>query len=410
MRLAPNRGGIPLMASTNHKEVEVSTLAVAAVLATTILLASMVSVELGISVALIELFAGFVVGNAFHVDVPSWLAFIGSFAGVVLTFLAGAEVDVPQLRREWRPSTAIGLVSFGAPFVVVGLLAYFGLGWNRQQAEIAGIALSTTSLAVVYAVLVETGLSRTVVGKRLMAATFVTDLGTVVALSILFITPTIWIVPFIAVSVLAIVVLPRIAPWFFGRYGNRVIEPEIKLVFATLFLLMWLGDRADSHAVLPAFILGLAMSSHYHEHHLERERLRVVAFAFLTPFFFLKGGMSVSASALWANLGILALLFVGKMVPKFVGIYPLARRFTGENAVFTTLLMSTGLTFGTIASLYGLNAGIIDRTQFSLLIGVVVLSAIVPTAIAQRFFQPGSDRRDRLQLRAARAVAAQETD
>jgi len=386
------------------------TFAIAAVLATTILLASMVSVELGVSVALIELFAGVLVGNAFHLDIPSWLAFLGSFAGVVLTFLAGAEVDVPQFRREWRASLSIGLVSFFAPFVVVGLLAYYGLGWNRQQAEIAGIALSTTSLAVVYAVLVETGLNRAVIGKRLMAATFVTDLGTVTALSVLFITPTIWMLPFIATSVLAIVGLPRIAPWFFGRYGNRVIEPEIKLVFASLFVLMWLGDRAASQAVLPAFILGLVMSSHYHAHRLEQERLRVVAFALLTPFFFIKGGMSVSASALWANLGILTILFAGKMVPKFAGIYPLARRFTRENAIFTTLLMSTGLTFGTISSLYGLSAGIIDRTQFSLLIGVVVLSAIIPTSIAQRFFQPGSDRSDRLQLGAGRVVAGQEVE
>ncbi len=387
-----------------------SNFAVAAVLATTILLASMVSIEVGVSVALIELFAGVVVGNAFHLDVPGWLAFVGSFAGIVLTFLAGAEVDVPQFRREWHSSLSIGLVSFFGPFVVVGLLAYYGLDWNRQQAEIAGIALSTTSLAVVYSVLVETGLNRTVLGKRLMAATFVTDFGTAAALAILFITPTIWIVPLVGASVLLIVGLPLLAPWFFGRYGNRIIEPEIKLVFASLFLLMWLGDRAHSHAVLPAFVLGLAMSSHYHQHRLEQERLRVVAFAFLTPFFFLKGGMSVSAGALWANLGILLLLLAGKLVPKFVGIYPLARRFTGEDAVFTTLLMSTGLTFGTIASLYGLTAGIIDRTQFSLLIGVVVLSAIVPTAVAQRFFQPGSDRGDRFHLGAGRVVAGQEVE
>src|SRR6058998_754584 len=368
-----------------------SDVAVAAVLAVAVLLASMVSVEAGLSVALIELFGGFVIGNALNLDVPNWLNFIGTFAGVVLTFLAGAEVDVPQFRREWKASLSIGFASFLAPFAVVGLLAYYGLGWNHRQAEIAGTALSTTSLAVVYAVLVETGLNRSLVGKRIMSATFVTDLGTAAALSILFVKPTIWIVPFIAVSLFLVAGLPRLAPWFFARYGDRVIEPEIKLVFATLFLLMWLGQRANSHAVLPAFILGLVMSSHYVQHRKEQERMRVVSFAFLTPFFFLKGGMNVSAGALWANLGILGLLFAGKMVPKFAGIYPLARRFTAPHATFTTLLMSTGLTFGTISSLYGLNAHIIDRTQFSLLIAVVVLSAIVPTAIAQRFYQPRSD-------------------
>ena len=368
-----------------------SGLAIAAILAGTILLAGMFSVELALSVAILELIAGFVVGNAFSLTAPDWLTFIATFAGVVLAFLAGAEVDTPLLRREWRASFSIGTVSFAAPFVVVGLLAYYGLGWNHRQAEIAGIALSTTSLAVVYAVLVETGLNQTLVGKRLMSATFVTDLGTVIALTLLFIKPSWWIVPFILVSIGVTYGLPKLAPWFFSRYGDRVTEPEIKLVFAVLFLLMWLAGRAHSHAVLPAFILGLVMSKHYAQHRAEQHRMRVVAFAFLTPFFFFKGGMSISASALWANLGILALLFAGKMAPKLLGIYPLARRYCAPHETFTTLLMSTGLTFGTISALYGLNAGIIDTTQFSLLVAVVVLSAIIPTAIAQRFFQPGVD-------------------
>jgi Kef-type K+ transport system membrane component KefB len=365
-----------------------SDIAIAALLAGTVLLASTISVEIGLAVALIELLAGVIVGNAFHLDVPSWLSFLGSFAGIVLTFQAGAEVDVVQFRREWRASLAIGLVSFAAPFLTVALLAYYGLDWSRRQAEIGGLALSTTSLAVVYAVLVETGLNRELVGKRLMSATFVTDIATVAGLTILFVKPTLWIVPFALVSVVLIAALPRAATWFFARYGNRVIEPEIKLVFAALFLLMWLGTRANSQAALPAFVLGLAMSSFYVSHRAEQNRMRVVSFAFLTPFFFLKGGLNVSTAALWANLGVLGLLLVGKMVPKLVGVYPLARRYTAPHATFTTLLMSTGLTFGTITSLYGLNAHIIDRTQFSLLISVVVLSAIVPTAIAQRFYQP----------------------
>jgi Kef-type K+ transport system membrane component KefB len=366
----------------------VSDLALAALLAVTILLASMVSIEIGLSVALIELAAGVAVGNLFTVTVPDWLSFVGTFAGVMLTFLAGAEVDVPQFRREWQASISIGAVSFAAPFVVALGACYWLAGWNRDQAEIGGLALSTTSLAVVYAVLVETGLNRSVIGKRIMSATFVTDILTVIGLSVLFITPNIWVIPFAVVSVAFIWGLPKVSPWFFGRYGDRVIEPEIKLVFAALFILMYLGTKADSQAVLPAFVLGLAMSAHYAEHRKEQERLRVVAFAFLTPFFFIKGGLNVSLSAVWANLGVLALLCVAKIVPKIGGVYPLARKYTRPHAAFTTLLMSTGLTFGTITSLYGLQAGIIDRTQFSLLVTVVVLSAIIPTAIAQRLFTP----------------------
>jgi Kef-type K+ transport system membrane component KefB len=130
------------------------------------------------------------------------------------------------------------------------------------------------------------------------------------------------------------------------------------------------------------------MSRHYQRHRNEQQRLRVVAFAFLTPFFFLRGGLNVSLGAVVANLGLLAALTAAKMVPKIGLVLPLARRYVPQHATFTTLLMSTGLTFGTISSLYGLNAQIIDRTQFSLLVTVVVLSAIVPTAIAQHWFSP----------------------
>jgi Kef-type K+ transport system membrane component KefB len=198
-----------------------------------------------------------------------------------------------------------------------------------------------------------------------------------------------------------IVVLPRIAPWFFRRYGDRVIEPEIKLVFLCLFVLMVLADLSNGHAVLPAFVLGLVMSRHYAEHREEQQRLRVVAFAFLTPFFFIKGGLNVSLQAVFANLGLLAVLLLAKMVPKLVFILPLARRASPKHATFTTLLMSTGLTFGTISALYGLTAGIINETQFSLLISVVVLSAVVPTAIAERWFLPDRDEEHEADRRVA---------
>jgi Kef-type K+ transport system membrane component KefB len=361
----------------------------AAILAGAVLLASMVSVEIGISVALIELALGIALGNTFNLDPDaSWLVFIASFASVVLTFLAGAEVDPDDFRERLGASIAIGVVSFAGPFAAATLVALGPLGWTTKASLIAGTALSTTSLAVVYAVLVETGLNTVRVGKLLMSACFVTNMCTVIALSTIFIQPTAWFPVFLAVSVGFIVLLPRLSPRFFGRYGDRVIEPEIKLVFAILLALMVLGEAAHSQAVLPALVLGLVMSRHYQRHQEEQRRLRVVAFAFLTPFFFLRGGLNVSLAAVFANLGVLGLLAAAKMVPKLTLVYPLARRYTSPNAAFTTLLMSTGLTFGTISALYGLTAHIIDRTQFSLLVTVVVLSSIVPTAIAQRRFSP----------------------
>ena len=363
-------------------------LLIASIAGTLILLASMASVELGLSVAIIEILLGIVGGNFLGLHTTPWIDFLAGFAGIVLTFLAGAEVDPSLLREKWKESALIGGLSFLIPFLLALAFAYWGLHWSLQASQIAGVALSTTSLAVVYAVLVETGLTETSLGKMIMAATFVTDFGTALALSLLFIHPGPLLIVFVLVSLAVIIVVPRLSPWFFRRYGNRVIEPEIKLVFLALFVLMLVGELGQSHAVLPAFLLGLAMARLLAANRAQTQRLRVVSFALLTPFFFLKSGMNVSLSAVLANIGWLGAFLVLKLAAKFVGVFPMARRFVPAHAWYTTLLMSTGLTFGTISSLYGLTSGILNQAQFSVLITTVIGTAVIPTVIAQRFFAP----------------------
>ena len=364
------------------------TLLTATVIALLVLVASLISVELGISVAIIEIGFGVIAGNFLGVTTTPWIDFLASFASIVLTFLAGAEVDPALMRERLKESLLVGGLSFVLPFIAAGLFAFYVAGWDLRQSEIAGVALSTTSLAVVYAVLVETGLTSTRIGKTIMAATFVTDLGTALALSLLFIQPTPYFVLFVGVSIAVIVAMLLLERPFFARYGERVIEPEIKGAFFALFLLMWVAQLAQSHAVLPAFLLGLAVARVFQRHPEQHKRFRVVAFSLLTPFFFFKGGLNVSLAALATSIPLLLAFFAIKLGAKFVGVMPVALRYLRPHATYTTLLMSTGLTFGTISSLYGLNAGIIDRTQFSILVTAVIMSAIVPTVIAQRWFSP----------------------
>ncbi len=363
-------------------------LAIASLLTGLILVASIISIEFGVSVAIIEITLGVVAGNALGVHATPWIDFLGSFAGIVLTFLAGAEVDPTLLRRQWKPALLIGGGSFLLPLVAVAFFARHVAGWDLRQSEIAGVALSTTSLAVVYAVLVETGLAASALGKILMAATFVTDLGTALALSVLFIQPGPYLAVFLGVSVVVIGVMVVLQRPFFARYGSRVIEPEIRGAFFALFVLMWAADLAQSHAVLPAFLLGLAVADTFKRHREEQRRFRVVAFAFLTPIFFFKGGLHVSLGHLASGAWLLAAFLGVKVAAKFIGTHPFALRYVRPHATFTTLLMSTGLTFGTISSLYGLNAGIIDQGQFTILVGAVIGSAVIPTVVAQRFFSP----------------------
>jgi len=354
------------------------------------LAASLISIWAAISVALIEIMVGAVAGNVIGLPLSPWVNYLAGFGAILLTFLAGTEVDADVVRRNFGASVGVGFVSFLAPYLGCLLAARYLLGWSWPEAQIAGIALSTTSVAVVYAVMVETGLNKTELGKIILAACFVTDLGTVLALGIVFANFNIWLVGFAAATAVAAWLLPKYAPWFFAKVGHRVSEPQTKFVLLVLFLLGGIATSVGSEAVLPAYIIGMVLAPAFQHEHELAHRLRVMAFAILTPFYFLKAGSLIEFNALVAGAGLIALFLALKMLTKFVGILPLTRvfRFKRRDGIYTTLLMSTGLTFGSISALYGLTNNIIDQRQYTILLTAVIGSAVVPTLIAQRWFLP----------------------
>jgi Kef-type K+ transport system membrane component KefB len=358
-----------------------------------VFLASLISLRLGLSVAIIEIFLGAIAGNL-GLKAEDWMLYVAQFGGIILTYLAGTEIDTRLLKDKFKESFLIGFFSFLVPFVAVFLFTFYSVGWSYKAALIAAIALSTTSLAVVYSVLVETGLTKTRIGKLLMTSTFVTDMGTALALSILFIKPTFYTLVFYAGSILVIFLVDKFSSYILHnpRFFDKVIEPEIKYIFLILLVFIYFAEIGESQAILPAFVLGLLMSKHFDEKRKTRvikNRLRTVAYAFITPIFFIVSGMKISIPMVIASFGFFALLFVIKIASKFIGVYFLAKKYIPNGgSMYTTLLMSTGLTFGTISSLFGLQAGIINQVQYSILVGVVVASAIIPTFIAQKWFLP----------------------
>ena len=354
------------------------------------LVASLVSIRVGVSVALAEIFVGILAGNFLDLKTTPWIDFLATFGSGLLTFLAGAEIDPDSLRRHLKPSLAIGFVSFLIPFLGAWFFAYKVAGWDWRASQIAGLALSTTPVAVVYAVRVETGLNKTDLGKLILAACFVTDFGTVLALGILFANFNIWLAVFVVVTAVVLWNLTRVTRWFLAHYGNRVSEPEIKFLFLVLFLLGGFATTAKSEAVLPAYLVGLVIAGTFLRDRTLAVRMRSIAFSLLTPFYFLKAGLYVSLSAVVGGFGLIVALLALKMVAKLAGVWPLTRAFrlAPRDGVYTTLLMSTGLTFGTISALFGLTNGVIDQDQYTILVTVVIGSAVVPTLIAQSFFRP----------------------
>jgi Kef-type K+ transport system membrane component KefB len=284
----------------------------------------------------------------------------------------------------------IGGVGFLFPFAGAWAFTYGVYHWSWHASQIAGIALSTTSVAVVYAVMVETGLNRTDLGKLILTACFVCDIGTVGALGLLFANYNWLLVAFAIVTALVLWQLPRLLRFVLRTFGHAVSEPEVKFIYLLLLGLGGLAAASRSEAVLPAYLLGLAAAGVFHEDHRLMGRIRGSAFSFLTPFFFLKAGTLISVTAVVAGLAAIVALFAVKVVAKFAGVFPAVHLFhlRGRQVWYTTMMMSTGLTFGSISALFGLTHGYITRAQYSVLVTVVVMTALIPTLIAQAVFYP----------------------
>ncbi|OIP33988.1 MAG: potassium transporter Kef [Deltaproteobacteria bacterium CG2_30_66_27] len=361
------------------------------------LLATLLSIWFRIATALSEIVVGTVaqlligafLAASLGADQP-WIKFLSGTGAIVLTFLAGAELDPGVFKSKWKEAAAIGLISFAAPFLGCTAAAYYLLGWTVRASWLAGVALSTTSVAVVYAVMLELGLNKTDFGKSVLAACFITDLGTVLALGILFAPFTMRTVIFAGVAILVFAALPSLTPWFFRKYGGRPSELETKYLLLILFGLGSLAAWSDSEAVLPAYVVGMVLAGTVGRDHALVRRLRTLTFGLLTPFYFIRAGSYVSVSAILAAPFAILVLFLSKMATKMAGVYPATKvfRYAQKEGMYTTLLMSTGLTFGSISALFGLSHGIIDKGQYSLLILVVIGSAVVPTIIADAFFLP----------------------
>ena len=355
--------------------------------------------HLRVSIALVEICVGVIVAaiaTFFGSTVDAlgsnleWLRFIAASGAVLLTFLAGAELEPDVMRSKLSEVTVVGLVGFFAPFLGCAAIAYYLLGWNLQASLLCGVALSTTSMAVVYAVMLETGFNRTDFGKGILGACFVNDLGTVIALGLLFAPFTYKTVIFIAVSAVALAILPFLSHRLTRAYHHHTSEIKTKWVVFILFGLGALALWSGSEAVLPAYLVGMVLAEFSNGDVSWIRRLRTLTIGFLTPFYFIRAGTLVSLSAVVAAPVVFLLLFGGKVLSKIFGLYPVVGQYRRERSErwYYTLMMSTGLTFGTISALYGLSHGIVTEQQYSYLVAVVIASAVIPTLIANFAFLP----------------------
>ncbi len=359
---------------------------------------TIIAYHLKISIALVEICVGVLAawvankywGNDALGGSAEWLKFLASAGAVLLTFLAGTELDPVSMKTKRAEVLVVGIIGFLAPFLGCAAVAKYILHWNTQASLICGIALSTTSMAVVYAVMMETGFNKTEFGKGVLGACFINDLGTVVALGLIFAPFTYRTLIFLIAGAAVLAAFPPITSFLTRKYGNRTAAVRAKWIMLVLFGLGALALWSGSEAVLPAYIAGMLLAEFATKEHHWVRRMRTLTVGFLTPFYFLRAGTLVSVPALFAAPIVFVVLLLGKVVSKIFGLYPVIGRFRKERSEkwYYTLLMSTGLTFGTISALYGFSRGIVTQEQYSFLVAAVIASAVIPTMIANFAFMP----------------------
>lgn len=209
------------------------------------LVAVLVAHWLRVSTALSEIMVGVLAqgfmgaligGDALGAKAP-WIAFLAGTGAIVLTFLAGAELDPVVFRAKWKESSAVGLAGFLGPFLGAAMVAHFILGWPWRPSWLAGVALSTTSVAVVYAVMLEFGFNRTTYGKTILAACFINDLGAVIALGLIFSPFTVKTLVFLGIGLVVLAAAPFVTRHTFAgrpdahRSRVRPRRPRRRVLF-----------------------------------------------------------------------------------------------------------------------------------------------------------------------------------
>lgn len=265
---------------------------------------------------------------------------------------------------KFKESFLIGFKFFLVPFMGCFLYTFYIAGWNLSAALISGLSLSTPLLAVVYLLLVETNLSITDIGKILMESTFITDMGTAITMSILFIKPTLYNAIYIIISIIIIFLAVKFSYKVFDNpiLKNKVIEPELKYILLFLLIFIYFANIGSGYVVLPAFLLVLSMLKHFSEtsyNKIVRNGFRIISYAVITPIFFILGGLKVLISLILSSFGF-TVLFGIKIIFKFLGSIYFHKNIQ-HGSMYTTLFMSTGLTLGNIANVCGLNSRYINQ-------------------------------------------------
>lgn len=350
-----------------------------------ILASGVLSLELGISVSVMEILAGILAGTFAGIRSSDWLDHTAAFGLLGLMFFAGFETDFAMLRRNWRSSLTIGLISFFMPAILVGGAAFLLLDMSLKASALTAIGLSTTSLALVYGSLKQEGVLKEARGQALLGAAMVVDVISMVALAVLFEGVTIVSLGVLALILLWLTRLPRLCRWLFIRYASNEVELKTRFILLLLLSLVLASKQASVHVSILAFTAGMVLNDVLAEHGELQLKLQSLVFGLVAPIFFFKAGLSVRLIHFHTGLvPTLAILGLAAFGGKVAGTWLAARKFLpSAEATRAAVLFNYRLTFGIVTAAFGLETGIISSSEYLSILVVVVASSFLTSLMSR---------------------------
>ncbi len=228
---------------------------------------------------------------------------LGTLGLLYLMFLVGLELDMEQFRRHRRPSLIFGLTSFFFPLVIGGGVS-LALGYGWHAALLLGAMFASHTL-VAYPIASRLGIVKTPAVTTVLGGTFITDTLAVLVLAVVAgirqggAGIALWIrlagmLP--AYAALILLGLPRLARWFFRRFGAGG-ELDFAFALAMLFACSYGADVLGIEPLIGALLAGFALNRFVPEQSALMSRIRFAATTLFVPFFLLSVGMLVDVRA-----------------------------------------------------------------------------------------------------------------
>ncbi len=344
-----------------------------ALAASLLLAAAFIAELLDIAVAIVELITG-VFASLIGLSPEGILSVLSMIGGVLLMFIVGSEIEIDVLIKNFRTSLIVGLSSFLAP-ALASFIILFRMGLGFRASWLVAIALSTTSMAVVHAILMSKGLLNKEIGQVILASAMVTDASSIIAMALVMVKATYLIVLYVIMFFTVPMIFRKALHHLPSRPASQL---GIRMIISTLLVLTLFSEIAGIHAALIAFILGISASDIIRKRGFLDEKLKGLVFGFFSPIFFFTAGLYVRlmgvSSALILTILFLAISFIPKVISTGYFIY----KRMGVKDLSVSIMFGARLTVSTIAALMGLSAGLLLQNHYN----AIILSAVISTIIA----------------------------